>query len=104
MPFCALLHGRGPLVRLLGSWPMRRLGLYSYTFYLGHYTLIALVQHLWPGIGPLPLMAAAFPLTLAYCWLLYTTVERPCATLRRRLTDRPGRPAEPSLAEGARAV
>ncbi|WP_238184990.1 acyltransferase family protein, partial [Methylobacterium trifolii] len=51
VPFCALLHGRGPLVRLLGSWPMRRLGLYSYTFYLGHYTLIALVQHLWPMPG-----------------------------------------------------
>lgn len=103
VPFAALLHGRGALVRWLGSAPMRRLGLWSYSFYLVHPTVIALIQHLRPGSGPLVLIAAGLPPTLAFCALMQAAVERPCARLRRRLLAAPGRPPGPGLADAARA-
>ncbi|QGY02200.1 acyltransferase [Methylobacterium mesophilicum SR1.6/6] len=100
MPFAYLLHGEGPAVRLLASRPMRQLGLWSYSFYLAHMTVVALVLHLSPGLHGLPLMLAAFPVTLLWCWAMYGLVERPCARLRRRLLA--DRPPEPVLADGAR--
>jgi peptidoglycan/LPS O-acetylase OafA/YrhL len=102
VPFAALLQGRGRLVRALSAAPMRRLGLYSYSFYLVHPTVIALLLHLRPGSGPLVLIAAGLPPTLAVCALMQAWVERPCARLRRRLLDGSGRPPEPSLADAAR--
>ena len=102
--FAAVLQARGPIGRLLASAPLRRLGLYSYSFYLVHMSVIALIQHLVPGIGRLPLMIAAFGLALGYAGAMYTLVERPCARLRRRLLDGPGRIPEPSLTESGRAV
>ncbi|TXN47308.1 acyltransferase [Methylobacterium sp. WL119] len=102
VPFSAALQGRGWVVRALGSAPMRRLGLYSYGFYLVHPTVIALLLHLRPGSGPLVLIAAGLVPTLALCALMQVAVERPCARLRRRLLAPSGRPPEPSLADPAR--
>ena len=98
VPFAALLHGRGWIVRALSAAPMRRLGLYSYGFYLLHPAVIALLLHLRPGSGPLVLMIAGLPPTLILCALMHACVERPCARLRRRLLDGAARPPEPSLA------
>jgi peptidoglycan/LPS O-acetylase OafA/YrhL len=95
VPFAYLLHGEGPAVRLLASRPMRRLGLWSYSFYLAHMGVVALVLHLWPRLHGVGLMMAAFPVTLLWCWCMYGLVERPCARLRRRLLA--DRPPEPSL-------
>ncbi|MCJ2136794.1 acyltransferase [Methylobacterium sp. J-026] len=100
VPFAYLLHGEGPLVRLLASRPMRQLGLWSYGFYLAHMAVVALVLHLRPGLHGVGLMLAAFPPTLLWCWALYRFVERPCARLRRRLLA--DRPPEPVLADGGR--
>lgn len=100
VPFAYLLHGEGPLVRLLASRPMRRLGLWSYSFYLAHMTVVALVLHLRPGLHGVGLMLAALPVTLLWCWGMYGLVERPCARLRRRLLA--DRPPEPSLTEDGR--
>ncbi|KAA0123252.1 acyltransferase [Methylobacterium sp. P1-11] len=100
VPFAYLLHGEGPAVRLLASRPMRQLGLWSYSFYLAHMTVVALVLHLRPGLHGVGLMLAAFPVTLLWCWGMYGLVERPCTRLRRRLLA--DRPQEPSLAEGGR--
>lgn len=101
-PFAYLLHGDGVAVRWLASWPMRRLGLYSYSFYLAHMAVVALALHLDPSLhGPALMLAALLP-TLAWCWAMYALVERPCARLRRRwLADRP---PEPALAAGARVT
>lgn len=84
-PFAYLIHGDGPLVRLLACRPMRLLGLYSYSFYLAHMAVVALALHLRPDLHGLGLMLAAFPPTLLWCWGMYSLVERPCARLRRRL-------------------
>lgn len=100
VPFAFLLHGEGPLARLLASRPMRQLGLWSYGFYLAHMTVVALVLHLKPGLHGLGLMLAAFPITLLWCWGMSGLVERPCARLRRRLLA--DRPPEPLLAEDGR--
>ncbi|RZK88886.1 MAG: acyltransferase, partial [Methylobacterium sp.] len=102
VPFSAALQGRGWVVRALGSAPMRRLGLYSYSFYLVHPTVIALLLHLRPGSGSLVLIVAGLVPTLALCALMQAWVERPCARLRRRLLDPSGRPPEPSLADPER--
>ncbi|AYO84882.1 acyltransferase family protein [Methylobacterium brachiatum] len=93
VPFAYLLHGEGWAVRWLSARPMRQLGLWSYSFYLAHMAVVALVLHLAPGLHGLTLMLAAFPLTLLWCWGMYGLVERPCARLRRRLlADRPPEP------------
>ena len=100
VPFAYLLHEDGWGVRWLASRPMRQLGLWSYSFYLAHMTVVALVRHLDPGLTGVGLMLAAFPVTLLWCWGMYGLVERPCARLRRRLLA--DRPPEPALAEGGR--
>jgi peptidoglycan/LPS O-acetylase OafA/YrhL len=93
VPFAYLLHGEGRAVRWLSARPMRQLGLWSYSFYLAHMAVVALVLHLAPGLDGLTLMLAAFPLTLLWCWGMYGLVERPCARLRRRvLADHPPEP------------
>ncbi|WP_375466341.1 acyltransferase family protein [uncultured Methylobacterium sp.] len=104
VPFAALLHGRGRLVRWLGAPPLRRLGLWSYAFYLAHPTVIALIQHLRPEAGPAFLIAAGLPPTLGFCAAMHALVERPCARLRRRWLDAPERPPEPRVAEGGRVA
>ena len=100
VPFAYLLHGEGWVVRLLASRPMRQLGLWSYSFYLAHMTVVALVLHLRPGLHGLGLMLAALPATLLWSWAMDSLVERPCARLRRRLLA--DRPPEPILADGTR--
>jgi peptidoglycan/LPS O-acetylase OafA/YrhL len=100
VPFAYLLHGEGPAVRLLASRPMRQLGLWSYSFYLAHMSVVALMLHLVPGLHGVALMGAAFPATLLWCWGMFALVERPCARLRRRLLA--GRLPEPILGEGTR--
>ncbi|MDP4022739.1 acyltransferase [Methylobacterium sp. NEAU 140] len=100
VPFAYLLHGAGPVVRLLASRPLRQLGLWSYSFYLAHAAAVALVLHVAPGLSRPALMLAAFLPTLAWCWAMSALVERPCARLRRRLLA--DRPPEPALGEAAR--
>ncbi len=102
--FSAVIQNRGVVAKLLSSKVMRQIGLYSYTFYLVHYTFIVLIQHLQPGISRPLLIASAFPPTLAYCWVMYGLVERPCARLRRRLVDGGGQPLEPTLDERENSV
>ncbi|WP_336485904.1 acyltransferase family protein [Methylobacterium nigriterrae] len=104
VPFAFVLHGRGLAVRVLASAPLRRIGLYSYSLYLVHPTVFAVVEHLAPGLGRLPTMAVCFALTLAYAALMYAAVERPCARLRRRLLEGGGRPPQPSLAADGRSA
>ncbi|MCZ3249358.1 hypothetical protein NYZ51_19480, partial [Acinetobacter baumannii] len=48
VPFAYLLHGEGWAVRWLSARPMRQLGLWSYSFYLAHMAVVALVLHLAP--------------------------------------------------------
>jgi peptidoglycan/LPS O-acetylase OafA/YrhL len=67
--------------------PMVFLGTLSYSMYLVHYEtleLLAIHQH---AIPLLVQRIVAFGLSVAMAWIIYLYVEKPCANLRRRLTD-----------------
>jgi peptidoglycan/LPS O-acetylase OafA/YrhL len=74
------------LFRPLQNRWVGRLGVLSYTFYLIHDTFIETVDHLvgrptvWGG-------ALSFVLSVAFCELSYRFVEKPCAALRRQLSE-----------------
>jgi len=76
-----------PLFRPLNWRPVAFLGVLSYSFYLVHFAVIYAVQQLAPALAPLLQGALALALALALAATIYRYVERPCARLRRRLTD-----------------
>jgi peptidoglycan/LPS O-acetylase OafA/YrhL len=76
-----------PLFRPLNWHPVAFLGVLSYSFYLVHFAVIYAVQRLTPALAPLVQGMLALALTLALAAVLYRFLERPCARLRRRLTD-----------------
>jgi peptidoglycan/LPS O-acetylase OafA/YrhL len=63
------------------------LGVLSYAFYLVHFVVIFAIQVLLPHAGGLARGIVALLVSLALSWVIYRLVERPCARLRRRLTD-----------------
>jgi peptidoglycan/LPS O-acetylase OafA/YrhL len=79
-----IAYGRdGPSARLLGSRPLRAIGLISYPAYLWHRPIIAFyqAQH---GSTPLPMETLLlFVATLGAAWASYAVIERP-ATRRWR--------------------
>ncbi|MEU1185703.1 acyltransferase [Streptomyces sp. NPDC005820] len=84
------LAGIGPPARLRRRWLVTAGGL-TYPFYLVHQSIgIPLAKGLlrvWPGLGPLPSMAASVMFVLALSLLIHTTVERRLGRLlRHRLT------------------
>lgn len=88
--YCAIRFHAAPLFCWLGWWPLRMLGLISYTFYLVHEAAIDLAgDHLGLAVGSLGrgLAGLAFAVLLsAACYLL---VERRFAALRRKLHGKP---------------
>jgi peptidoglycan/LPS O-acetylase OafA/YrhL len=73
--------------RILNLRPMVMIGLFSYSLYLLHYAVIAAVEVLLPTWHPLVQAVLSLGISLALSWLLYIYVEKPCAKLRRRLSD-----------------
>jgi peptidoglycan/LPS O-acetylase OafA/YrhL len=82
--YCAVRYHRWPLFSWLGSWPMRALGLISYTFYLSHEASIELAGDLLGSSGALRALAG-FVLAVAFSGACYLLIERRFALLRRRL-------------------
>jgi peptidoglycan/LPS O-acetylase OafA/YrhL len=78
---------------LQNRWVVR-LGVLSYTFYLIHDTFIETVDHV---VGRPTVWGAvlSFALSVAFCELSYRFVEKPCAALRKRLSE----PAPVTLAK-----
>ena len=76
-----------PLFRLLNSKPMAFIGLLSYSLYLLHYGVLIFVQSHLPALYVAAQGLAAFLLSMAVAWVIFIFVEKPCAKLRRRLTD-----------------
>lgn len=75
------LHGNQPSLqaRLLGCWPLAKLGDVSYSWYLWHWPLLVFAAVRWPQHGPL-LTAGAVLLSLLLAWLSYRWVENPIRT------------------------
>ncbi|MFG6661013.1 acyltransferase family protein [Sulfitobacter sp. 915] len=68
-------------------WPMRRIGLYSYTLYLIHFVLLKVFWNIGYEEGSLAAMSAAAVMSLVWAALVYQFAERPFHSLRARLNS-----------------
>jgi peptidoglycan/LPS O-acetylase OafA/YrhL len=72
------------LTRWLGSRPAVAVGHMSYSLYLTHLPVLALLHFafeplaLAPGVHALALLAVGLPFSLLLAWLFYLAIERPC--------------------------
>jgi len=92
----ATCHG-GVTRPLLEAPPLVWLGQVSYSVYLWHVPLIAVVLSRWPAIGLAAKAAIVVPASLVLAWASYTFVERPLLSSsgRKRLFARIGFAARP---------
>ena len=103
-----LATGRpAPLLRALDVRPMRSLGSFSYSLYLTHAPIVAIVcERIVAGRVPegvpffLVSLALVLPLTIGFAWGFSAVFETPFR--RRRSSSGPARPLPPR-AEGAPA-
>jgi peptidoglycan/LPS O-acetylase OafA/YrhL len=63
------------------------IGLLSYSLYLLHLAVIYGVARLMPAESLIVQGASSLAIAVALAWVIYVTVEKPCARLRRMLTD-----------------
>ena len=77
----AVLHGTGALRAWLGTWPMRALGWISFSVYLWHMAVLALVGRHF-GLQGVAGFWVALTLVLAVSAVSYLLVERPCMKVR----------------------
>lgn len=73
--------------RLLNWRPLTFIGLLSYSLYLLHFTVIVAIKRWLPNEGPVLQGVLSFATSIVLAWLMYVSVERPFARLRRRLSD-----------------
>lgn len=73
--------------RVLNLRPMAFIGLLSYSLYLLHFAVIIGVQRLTPGWGAGWQSVLSFLVSMGLAWVMYLTVEKPFARLRRQLSD-----------------
>jgi peptidoglycan/LPS O-acetylase OafA/YrhL len=73
--------------RFLNLRPIAFLGVLSYSLYLVHYSVILAIWRILPELHPVGQALIAFFVSIALAWALYKFIERPCARLRKRLTD-----------------
>jgi peptidoglycan/LPS O-acetylase OafA/YrhL len=94
--------GRASLLRALDVRPMRSLGSFSYSLYLTHAPIVAIVcERIVAGRVPegvpffLVSLALVLPLTIGFAWGFSAVFETPFR--RRRSTSEPARPRSPHL-------
>ena len=83
----AIRYYRWAPFALLNTAPMNFIGLLSYSLYLLHLVVIFSLELAWPAANAVLRGVVALMLSVALTWLIYLTIERPCARLRKRLTD-----------------
>lgn len=76
-----------PPFRVLNWRPVAFLGVLSYSLYLVHDALQQLVQQVWKLPHASLRALVTFSLSVTVAWLIFEVIEKPCARLRRRLTD-----------------
>ncbi len=89
--FAAVLQSRGRVARWLSSAPLKLVGDYSYSLYLSHLLLLALVTTLTGTTSHAVAALIAYPLAFIYAWAMYRWVDQPLARVRRLLHRRPDR-------------
>jgi peptidoglycan/LPS O-acetylase OafA/YrhL len=73
--------------RILNWRPLTFIGLLSYSLYLLHFTVIVAVKRWLPNLGPVVQAMWSFAFSMVLAWVMYVSVERPFARLRRMLSD-----------------
>ncbi|MDP8985375.1 MAG: acyltransferase [Pseudomonadota bacterium] len=73
--------------RLLNTRALTFIGLLSYSLYLLHYAVIIAVQRSTPRAGSGVQAVLSLSVSLVLAWGMYSLIERPCARLRRQLSD-----------------
>jgi peptidoglycan/LPS O-acetylase OafA/YrhL len=98
--FIGLIRFRDePWSRILNWRPVAFIGVLSYSLYLLHYAVILGVRRALPAWHPVAQGVVALGTSVLLAWAIYLLVERPCASLRRRLqrlTLHVGAPRSPS--------
>jgi peptidoglycan/LPS O-acetylase OafA/YrhL len=95
--FAWVLHQRGgPVAWVLGSAPMRLIGLYSYTLYLVHYAVLVVIWTNLPGLPTIAQGVLGGIVSMAFAAIMYAVVERPLSRLRHRLDKAKVPPADTS--------
>jgi peptidoglycan/LPS O-acetylase OafA/YrhL len=83
----AIRFSRWPIFALLNTRLMEFIGLLSYSLYLLHLAVIYGVARTVPNVSSIAQGALSLAIAVALAWLIYVTVEKPCARLRRKLID-----------------
>jgi peptidoglycan/LPS O-acetylase OafA/YrhL len=74
--------------RILNWPPLAFLGVLSYSLYLMHLLILDGVRDLLlPEVNATVQGIAALLISVAFAWLVYLAIEKPCARLRKQLTD-----------------
>jgi peptidoglycan/LPS O-acetylase OafA/YrhL len=73
--------------RFLNLRPIAFIGLLSYSLYLLHYAMIFAVGRTFQSLHPAAQAVVSLGVSLGLAWIIYWAVEKPCARLRRMLTD-----------------
>ena len=83
----AIRFPRWPIFAALNTRVMVFIGLLSYSLYLMHLGIINIVTTWLPALGPVAQGLLSLATAVALAWLIYVAVEKPCARLRRKLSD-----------------
>jgi peptidoglycan/LPS O-acetylase OafA/YrhL len=82
---CAVRFHESPLFRVLNYRAVAFIGVLSYSLYLVHGVVLGALE---PFLKlPHGRAAVALGVSLLVAWTMYRVVEKPCARLRKRLTD-----------------
>jgi peptidoglycan/LPS O-acetylase OafA/YrhL len=76
-----------PPFRILNWRPVVLIGLLSYSLYLVHDVLLQAVVRVWKLPHASLRAVVALAVSVMAAWVIYGVIEKPCARLRRRLTD-----------------
>jgi peptidoglycan/LPS O-acetylase OafA/YrhL len=83
----AIRFHRWPIFAWLNSRVMIFIGLLSYSLYLLHLAVILRMEQALPQANPVLRGALSLAIAILLAWLIYVAVEKPCAKLRRKLSD-----------------
>ena len=72
--------------RILNTRAIAFLGVLSYSLYLTHHVIIFAVHQYLPQLAAVLQGAIALGLALGLSYGIYLAIEKPCATLRKRLS------------------
>jgi peptidoglycan/LPS O-acetylase OafA/YrhL len=83
----AIRYHRWPVFAWLNSRAAVFIGLLSYSLYLLHLAVLLGIARAFPDAGLLVQGGLSLFLSISLAWVIYLTVEKPCARLRRKLSD-----------------